>query len=99
MAYQHIAVSILLADDPACLLRIACHHGAVHVLGVAFLPEPQPHCIGLQPGSMAKEILCSHVRTVAVEVEAAVEPILPAAVEVQAVWQHCWRLCWPHWPC
>jgi hypothetical protein len=33
------------------------------------------------------------------EVEAAVEPILPAAVEVQAVWQHCWRLCWPHWPC
>ena len=34
---QHIAIAILLADDPARLFRIARHHCAVHVLGVAFL--------------------------------------------------------------
>ena len=47
LTHDHIAVIVLLAYDPARLLRIARHHGGVHVLSVASLFETQAHCIGL----------------------------------------------------
>ena len=40
LAHEHVAVIVLLAYDPAGLLRIARHHSGVHLLCVALLFQP-----------------------------------------------------------
>jgi len=37
LSYQHCAITVLCADDAACLFGCACLHSGVHVLGVACL--------------------------------------------------------------
>jgi hypothetical protein len=96
LAHDHVAVIVLLAYDPARLLRIARHHGGVHLLGVALLFKPQAHHVGLHARRVAEEILCSHARTAAEEVEVALEPVGEGVV---AIWPRCWlRLCLQRWP-